>query len=129
VKGTGAGREMRQHRQEKHFLRWLGDEDGNGSGSSALQLLGSLLPQTPSSMWGYSPLATSGRGGWQRESLGGFPVAWESAGADSFLDVGVLTPSPQNWTLRSTSSTGSVLGVEDDLRTPLPGPIDGILQF
>ena len=32
-----------------------------------------------------------GGGGWQREGFGGFPVAWESACADSFLDVGALT--------------------------------------
>jgi hypothetical protein len=50
--------------------------------------------------------------------LFGSPVAWESAVADSFLLLGVLTPSPQYWTLRSTNSPGSVLGVEDDLRTP-----------
>lgn len=32
-----------------------GQEDGNGSGSSAFPLPGSLLLQTPSSAWGFSP--------------------------------------------------------------------------
>ena len=67
----------------------LGEEDGNGSGSSALQLLGSLRPQTPSSTWGSHPVTTR-------------------------LD-------PEEHEL-----PGSVLGVEDDLRTLTPRWADEI---
>jgi len=36
---------------------WLGEEDGNGSGSVGLPLLGSLLTRTPSLTWDFSPRA------------------------------------------------------------------------
>jgi len=72
----------------------LGEEDGNGSGSSALQLLGSLWPQTPAFSWGFSPPRT-GRGGWRLEWLFGSPVTGEFADANSFLGVGLLTAAPK----------------------------------
>jgi len=36
---------------------WLGEEDGNGSGSSVLQSLGSSPTRTPSLAWWFSPPA------------------------------------------------------------------------
>ena len=83
-------------RPPKQALTYVGCEwrMANGNGCLALQLLGSLLPQTPSFSWGFSPPRT-GRGGWRLEWLFGSPVAGESAYANSFLGVGLLTAAPK----------------------------------
>jgi hypothetical protein len=79
-----------------------------GAMGSLLQSLGSLPTRTPASTW----LRSSSRWG----------VRWRRL----LRCLGVLTPSSQDWTLRSTSSPGSVLGVEDDLRTLSPRLADEI---
>jgi hypothetical protein len=110
------------------------EREGGGSWSDAadLELLGesasadscvvvAAVLQSPFSTPRSQPQAPgtrSGRGGWPLEPPVRSPAAREFADANSFVGAGVLTPSPQDWTLRSTSSPGSVLGVEDDLRTP-----------
>jgi len=84
-------------------------EDGNGSDSTALPLLGSSLRELLSLPWGFSPprstkkrprmrssLRWLGEGGWQLDWLVDCPVAWESALADSYPRPGTSHPARTN---------------------------------
>ena len=106
---------------------WLEVEDGNGSGSSALPLPGSLPAQTPSSGWGLPPGSGWGRGGWRRQRSIGSAVAWEFATRTPSSTWDFSPPHPKTRTLRSVMPLRvRVLGLEDDLRTLTPSLIEEV---